>query len=350
MIDERDRLVIGAPGGLAYWTFEVLKALASRCRPRAVPVVAVDRLDTVPPSEPTGPGRLLLFHYPTNQAIEALAAISVRAVYLAEPPKLSVHYLIAATNRTALEAIRVCTASYVANIALRQAPRAVVLHRSSPAPIPQLVRGLCSYLDLTPDEAELDAYAHHLTRSIGTSACLDEAVAAFMAASNAAAAAGDAATSDLANADALIASILDPLDSLLKSRAITSIEWPPASLTWSSLPPERYGQSIELVGPARMLCHGPYLHLPPASYDVDVVIEVSGPKLDATFRLEIHAGERCLARARMQPLASGRFKGRLGFDHTRPEPEVQAQIIIERGAIDGEFSLIALTLTPRIAD
>ena len=342
--------MIGPPGGLAYWTFEVLKALASRSRPWPIPVITVDRLDSVPPSEVGAPGRLLLFHYPTHQAIEALSSISIPAIYLAEPPTLSVHYLIAATNRSPLEAIRVCTASYTANLALRRSPRAVVLHRSSPAPLPELVAGLCSYLGLTPEQAELDAYVHHLTRTIGAGASLDHAVTAFMAASTGAQAPCAAANAARSAADAMVASILDPLDALLKSRAITPIEWPPASLTWSSLPPERYGQTVELVGPARMLCHGPYFHLPPASYDADVVIEVSGPKLDATFRLEIHAGETCLARARMRPFAAGRFKGRLSFQHTRPEPEVQAQIIIERGAIDGEFSLVALTLTPRIAD
>lgn len=346
MIDERDRLIIGAPGGLTFWAFEVVKALASRHRPTPMPVIAVERLEEVAPLPPDAEGRLLLYHYPSSQAVDALTRLKLRAVTLAEPPGLVVNYLMGASGRTALESVRVCSASYVANIALRRTEGAVVLRRSVAAPVARVLAGLCDYLGLDVDPQHLAGYAAHLT-SKAASDTIDDAIESFLPAATSRLPADAPAAG--AQAARLIAATLEPVVALLAARAPPAISWPPESLVWTAAPVAgSAGGAVELMGPARALCHGPYLHLPPAEYDAEVVISVAGPLRGITFRLEFHAGEECLARARIEPATAGRFKGRLSFRHTRCEPEVQAQVIIERGTIEGEFALLSLTLSPRL--
>ncbi len=105
---------------------------------------------------------------------------------------------------------------------------------------------------------------------------------------------------------------------------------------------------VDLIGPARMLFHGPYLHLPPGRYEAEIIVAIAGHDADASFRVEVHAGQACLARARFKSSRPGSFSGRFSFVHPHVGAEIQAQFIAERGAINGKFSLQQISFMPEV--
>lgn len=343
MIDARDRVVVGAPGPLTFWVFEVVSALARQARPAAVEVVQVDREREVPARPPGEPGRLLLYHYPNDQLIEAIERGNVAVLYLDEAPSLVVDYLVRATNRTAIEAIRVCSASYVANLALRKS-QASVLARTVSLSLPQLLGGLSQHLGLAVEAAALTAYAAHVGAMVDGLPPLEAAIRRFLPVAAPRPDAGSSA--DDREASELVEAVLAPMAALPYGPTPMAIEWPASIFLSAERPTERAPRVVDLVGPARMLFHGPYLHLPPGSYAVELLVACASLIGGDTFLVQLQAGSDCLARVRLQPKASGGYRAQFRAQLRSAMPEVQLQVVAERGAIAGAFSLVRVRLVP----
>ncbi|MGO4682104.1 hypothetical protein [Hyphomicrobium sp. 2TAF46] len=341
MITEKDALVIGPPGGLTFWAFEVLRALAKKNLEGPVDVVTVGVAQPVPaPVEHTA-GRLLLTNYPGVEFIEAIERINVPVLYLSEEPSRVVNYLKEKTNRTNIEAVRVCSASYSANLALRKGRKVAVLDRDMDVNLPDLLRAICAHLNLNIEASEILSYAAHLTPKEMAEGTLGAAVRKFEGVAD-----RPASIDELA--EILIPSVLDPLAALTTRHEVTAVVWPRNAFYSAERPTEMAPSSIDLMGPARMLVHGPYLHLPPGQYRAEILVDLFETERDSSFRLELHAGEVCLKRVRFASPAAGRFAAAFEFLHPHAGPELQAQIITERGALDGKLSLLQISFLPQL--
>jgi len=340
MITEKDALVIGPPGGLTFWAFEVLRALAKKNLEGPVEVVTVGVAQPVPaPVEHTA-GRLLLTNYPGVEFIDAIERLNVPVLYMSEEPSRVVNYLKEKTNRTNIEAIRVCSASYSANLALRKGPKVAVLDREMDINLPDLLRAMCAHLNLNIEATEILSYAAHITPKEMAEGTLGAAVRKFEGVAD-----RSPSTDELA--EILIPSVLDPLAALITRHEIAAVVWPRNAFYSAERPTEMAPVSIDLMGPARMLVHGPYMHLPPGKYRAEILVDLFETERDASFRVEIHAGEVCLKRVRFASPAPGRFAAAFEFQHPNAGPELQAQIITERGALDGRLSLLQVSFMPQ---
>jgi len=346
MIDARDRIVMGAPGGFALWAFDVVRTLAAMHQPAPMPVKLLDRLDVAPPLAPDSPARILLCHYPTAEMLETLRNTALSVVYLDEPAELIVNYLMKATNRDDLQAVRVCSAAYVGHVLLAQAAGVLVMERCSGLGLRDCLVGLCRHLGLDPDRNKLRAYEEGLASKYRAGATVDEAVGHGPAGVRSKIEATDPVAKP--ELQKLVRAILSPLRERLISETAGPIVWPTDVFFLVEPPTERAkpGTAIDLGGPARMLYHGPYLHLSPATYDVDVTLSIVNQDSENRFRIEFHAGAACIARASMCPKNSGVFKGSLRLTHANSEAEVQAQVIAEQGAIEGRLELISVAFMP----
>ncbi len=348
MIDSSDRIVIGAPGVMAIWMFEVIRELAKRNRSGKVDIALVDRLDPIG-ARPGGPGgRVLLTHFPNAQIIDALTTLDDPVLYLDEPSDLVVDHLMRRAGHTPIEAIRVCSAAYVANRMLRNVRRLAVLSRDTSESLYQVLFDICAHLELDVAQEDLRAFAAHIAPPDVMSVQAVEAVVARYADGLHSKTTADAA--DVSPAFSNLASaILEPCRDWARMRVDRAIVWPGQIFYHPEHPTEHVPRIIDLTGPARMLSHGPYFYLPRGAYEAEVIIACSDISSGATFRLEVHAGTQCLVRVRLQPQSAGAFSGRFSFAHSDVSAEVQAQVISERGAIHGELSIVQLAFMPREA-
>ena len=351
MIDSSDRIVIGAPGVMAIWMFEIIRELAKRNRSGKVDVVLVDRLDQIG-ARPGGPGgRVLLTHFPNAQIIDALTTLDDPVLYLDEPSDLVVDHLMRRAGHTPIEAIRVCSAAYVASRMLRNVRRLAVLSRDTNESLYHVLLDVCAHLELDVAQEDLRAYAARIAPPDVMSADVMpgqtvEAVVARYADGLHPKMITDAAYVSPAFSN-LATAILEPCRDWARMCVDRAIVWPGQIFYHPEHPTELVPRIIELTGPARMLSHGPYFYLPRGAYEAELIIACSDISSDATFRLEVHAGTQCLVRVRLQPQSAGAFSGRFSFAHGDISAEVQAQVISERGAIHGELSIVQLAFMPR---
>lgn len=342
MIDNRDTLFIGAPGGFAMWTFNVLKAVTAWDNGGPTTITMVERLSDIPPLASDRKRRILLSHYPTRQIVEALQKDQVATFFLSEPSELVVNFLMLATNRDDLAAIRVCTASYIANMALRDSKYATTMHRDTTITLRQYLDILCQIGRLDVPSTKLDAYARGLISKVDAPPTLDALVTAAF----------PSAPSDLkADSPALTATTASLIDSILRPLMPPGpgpcvIHWPAEAFYIGTSATERARHAIDLTGPARILYHGPYLHLPPATYDATLELAVEDIASDMTFSIGVHAGVDCLAQVCIQPRKPGRYQAPFTFHHTNSDAEVQVQVIAERGSIFGTFELAGIKFAP----
>lgn len=345
MIDARDRIVVGAPGGLGFWAFNTVKMLAQHHRPAALEVRVVDRLADVPALPAGQTGRVLLCHCPTNQILDALEQQDIPVLYLEEPPALVVSYLVRGTGLTPLEAARVASASYVARLVLPGVRRLLVLKREAMMPLPDLLGVLCRHLALDVPESAMANILGHISPAERAVTTIEEAIVAFLPAAHQGALDDPIAAGEVA---ALSGCVLAPLaDDVLRPDPPTVV-WPGGLfLKYADLQPnERADTPVDLVGPARLILHGPYLYLPRGRYLAELTISCDAVASDSTFRIEAHAVATCTARLRFRSPRKGTFRGRFVLPHEDVGAEIQVQTIAERGAIEGSLTFHRLTLRP----
>ena len=343
MIDVRDRIVVGAPGGFAIWTFNMLTALANIAKPEPIEVRLLKRLEEVPPAPPRGPGRLILTHCPTSQIIEALATSPLRFVYLDEPSPLVLKYLVEGAKLPLLQALRVATASYVGNIDFARSANLAVISRDIDLPIAEYLAGLCRFLDIPVSTTDIEHQSAAVS-AIGAAGRPIEASIVKLLPNAAETPFADPVQGELAAR--LGGSVIDPLIAYLKGTGRSSITLPGDIFNIFKLDAlyDKFGPQIDLTGPARILLHGPYLYLPRARFSAHFTNVCDRVFDDNTFRIEVHSGSECVARVRYRPGQMRRFTGSFSFTHVDVGAEVQVQTIAERGAIDGVWSLESLVL------
>lgn len=344
MIEGGDSIVIGAPGGLAFWSFEVLRALAKKNRLGPIEISMIGVGKPVPEAAEKATGRILLTNYPSAEFIDAIEQKDVRILYLSESPAGIVNYLRVATKRSTIEAVRICSASYAANLALRGAKNAIVLDRGLDITVADAIGAICQHLGLAVDAGDIEAYATHVAPETPKKGALNAAVMRFLPTA-------DNSGSDISDDDnlagELVPVILEPLAALVTESDVRPIVWPWRAFYSAELPTQPASDVVHLIGPARMLYHGPYLHLPSGRYEAEIIVAIAEQDADTSFRIEVHAGEACLVRARFKSRQSGRFSGKFAFTHAYVGAEVQVQIITERGSINGRFSLLQISFMPK---
>lgn len=143
----------------------------------------------------------------------------------------------------------------------------------------------------------------------------------------------------------LIREVCDPLVDIVLGNDDVEIRWD-VSFFYDgdkfSLPAPL---SLDLVGPARCLYYGPYLHLPEGSYSGVLVLGLSSEIRDTLLRVEVFTNKldaEFIARAR----TGGLYSLPIEFDVTDSYQAVQLRIFIDRGEIEGRLGFATTQLTP----
>lgn len=144
----------------------------------------------------------------------------------------------------------------------------------------------------------------------------------------------------------LLADIASGYQALMDGRRPDKIVWPGAIC----LSGDRHDQSmsgpVEMTGPARILSFGPYLHLPAGHWSAEMRFFVSGNRSKNFIVMEITAGADILAIGQGELPAAGVFAMSVPFAVKEPAIPVEVRSVLRRGAIEGDFRLLEIVVTP----
>lgn len=331
--------VVGAHSTFSVWAFAIVNELAAAAGRH---VQKTDRFDRVDFNSVLRP--VLLSHYPSNQIVDGIQSGDVCALFISEPPILSFDFLRHSVGVESIDALRSLTASAVANLAIGRSPHSFVIERSSERSIAAVVDLMAAHLELKVDAETRNAIAERASNGKGASCALADLLPIDLLADWTPSGPIDGPPDGRPYAR-ILQDILDPLMALARYGSVRPIAWPTEVFTFfdtrSSPPP----LNPAIAGPSRNLFYGPYLHLPPARYRVEVSLVVSEGLSDIPFILEMHAGT-WLARARIERTLPGRFQGYFHLDHFDATATVEIRLRNERNVERGQLTLVELLFFP----
>lgn len=100
-----------------------------------------------------------------------------------------------------------------------------------------------------------------------------------------------------------------------------------------------FEEVIELVGPARVLCYGPYFHLPPGDWILNSSFEVNDNYSGNELLIEILAGHETLVHRPALLPAQGNYFFEVPFTVTEPRNRIEFRLWTRQGAIEGTLAL-----------
>lgn len=325
-------VIIGGPGPFTLWAFDVIKLLAHGSKRN---IRFIDRKDAL--SDKHESGIIYLTHYPSRDLIDAINRESIKVVLLAEDAVETFCYLMRGEKTSRNEALRTLSASTVAHWAISKSPSAQLIRRVGNQPVHDYIRLLSSLLDLKHDEPSINNVQARLAKSVAKSALLDDALLHHLPGFDPALA--RAAVDDVSSS--ALDKIIHPLLAIVQGAPELSIVWPTDVFLSGDRPNEPAATIASVTGPARVIIYGPYFHLPPAEYRVEIILAFSGHIEDIPFSLEI-LGSTSLARIRMDQRPTGGYRASFNFIHCDPVDALEIHLRNERGAIDGQIALVEL--------
>jgi hypothetical protein len=239
---------------------------------------------------------------------------------------------LVADGSSLIEAIRTLTASLVAHPAIGATSRSRLVIADPAVSTAALARRLAQALSLPSDPATLSALlGAEATEPVGRAAARRYR------------AGKPAPPLDATSARHVEQATLAIVEHA-EGRPGRSIVWSGELLFSADDPDKPAPPFASVIGPSRNILYGPYLHLPPGHYRMELIVAFYGDMDDTPFLFEVHAAQHCLARYRILARAAGGYRGSITFDVANPVPAIEIRLRNERGAIDGAISIVELRL------
>jgi hypothetical protein len=322
------------PGPATACIFDLILLMATGV---GLEVLRTDRNDAVL-REPSA-RRLYLTQYPSLSMIEAIDVGELAAVVVMDDPFYSVIHARQSGTSTLLEAVRPMTASMTANLAVGRTSRSRIVFPVYNQPLLVTARTLASALGLALDLATLQS----IVASVSKGAEQDRSFAAIVGVNM------PVMEQTLSAADReIIAQVVGGLIEMAQGKLASPVIWPASIFLSGDRPNEPAPRIASVVGPTRVVVYGPYLHLPPARYAVSLIVAFSPGIDDMAFLLEFYAASTCLARLRIDGRRSGGYRGTFALNIADPVAPIEIRLSNERGAIEGEISLVELRFIAQV--
>jgi hypothetical protein len=340
--------VIGAPTALTYAGVAIVNAIAEGGgRPhRQIPAVFVEDLRKAWTDLGEGEKKraLIVSDLPSTPLLDLIRASRVPVIVFVDDFEEIVGQLAGVRGMAVRSAVRHATQVLCAIDQIRGRSVMRVQAADAPRSLSDFVESLCAFLGVeTPAET-----ARAVIARLGSNASTR---ATF----------GDHVESMLPTARNVFEALSDPLDQgmvrfVARQYAevgsgvdVSAIAWP-TELFFQVDPPQDFLLGpTSLVGPARFLSYGPYLHLPKGSWTVRIMIEVAENFSGNHLEVDVAAGIVLAAGDFALPVA-GIFNFDLSFEVVDPFIAIEVRSKILSGAIEGQLALREVTFRRRGAD
>ena len=136
-------------------------------------------------------------------------------------------------------------------------------------------------------------------------------------------------------------------EGLAEGHGMAHADWP--AFIFSS--GDKIGDQIdgpnELLGPARIIIYGPYMHLPLGEWSSHVEIEIVENRSGNRLKVDLVCGPKILVSASAEIPIMGHYCFSLSFTITEPLEPLELRFQIESGAIEGRFLLVRVIMGRR---
>lgn len=141
----------------------------------------------------------------------------------------------------------------------------------------------------------------------------------------------------------LIAQTAEGYDALVSGRDRCSFMWP-GELFFRVGEPQPVAGPIDLIGPARILSFGPYLHLPAGEWRAEMRFQVVGSLSRNGITMEVTEGLALIVSGQRELPSSGVYSMHIPFRVSNPEEPIQVRSVLPSGAIEGRFRLLEIVI------
>jgi len=136
----------------------------------------------------------------------------------------------------------------------------------------------------------------------------------------------------------LVRQLSQAYSAIANGRNLNGMDWPIGMLMDSATAGGPFSGRVELLGPARFLAYGPYLHLTPGNWLADVVFEIKENYSGNILYADVYSGEILSVVTTPLPL-EGTYKFRIYFQISNALEPVQLRFQTLSGAIEGVIVL-----------
>lgn len=143
---------------------------------------------------------------------------------------------------------------------------------------------------------------------------------------------------------AVMEGIHTPMRDLIACREITGIALDPQMLISGDRPQSTLYGVIEMLGPARCLCYGPYVHLPCGDWHAVLEFAISENLSGNTFDIDVYHRDVITVESFELP-TMGRFAAHVPFRVVDPRDAVQIRLIMREGAIEGLLDVKSISFS-----
>lgn len=142
----------------------------------------------------------------------------------------------------------------------------------------------------------------------------------------------------------VVASIALPFAGIYRGERLDAVRWPPHLFFSADTPGQPLAPKSSLLGPARILAYGPYLHLPPGEWVANVEFRIGDNFSGNSLFAEVVVGDVLRAAATKLP-SQGEFQFEMPLSVAEPRTPIELRLTIKEGAIEGWIDLGMVTLT-----
>lgn len=135
-----------------------------------------------------------------------------------------------------------------------------------------------------------------------------------------------------------------PMRDLIACREVSTVALDRQMLISGDRPQSVLYGVIEMLGPARCLCFGPYVHLPCGDWHAVLEFTISENLSGNTFDIDVYHRDVISVESFELP-AMGRFAAHVPFRVVDPRDAVQIRLIMREGAIEGVLDVKSITFS-----
>jgi hypothetical protein len=334
------QIVAGPPSPLLYATFDVMRALTQVVAGDHKVIVA-NSLESLandfPSDRASGSPRtpvVLLTDFPDRQLLDLYRSANVAMIVCASSfLSVSLHGVLD-RGMSGIDAARFASTALVRMEALTRKPllRALVL-RDGRRNIADVIREAAELQGLEDIEVAVREAVRHLGYENTPGALLSQHMNRCSQRNT-----DDRDFGEIAPLERELLEGLAPEYDGLCLDGAEAIEWPPFALVRTEVEAPLSLDPMDLTGPARFVCYGPYFALPEGGWRAELSLEIHDCLSDNDLRIEAFAG-RVLAAASARLPAHGVFDLELDFKMTDPTTPFEIRIQLMTGAIEGAVLL-----------
>ncbi|ESR25309.1 hypothetical protein [Lutibaculum baratangense] len=142
----------------------------------------------------------------------------------------------------------------------------------------------------------------------------------------------------------LLLKLAEGYDNLLGGDPVATCSWPPGFLVDAVTKEDYFRSPIEMLGPARRLTFGPYLHLPPGQWLFTAIIEVWDNASGNLVNVRARVGKQVNAAIAVQLPARAKQAVALPVTVEDPHHAIEVYFDMKEGAIEGRFAVHSLQI------